>query len=85
MNKSRCHYERRPQHYKKVFNAQPIGPRRKDRSNLRWIDGLEKDIIVLRNKNWRTLEGRRLACGKGFLRRPKPTLSCRVTEEGNVH
>ncbi|GFT30306.1 hypothetical protein TNCV_2376111 [Trichonephila clavipes] len=27
---------------KKVFNAQPIGTRRKGRPNLRWIDGLEK-------------------------------------------
>ncbi|GFV64988.1 uncharacterized protein TNCV_763301 [Trichonephila clavipes] len=46
---------------KKVFNAQPIGTRRKGRPNLRWIDGLEKDLIVLRIKNWRTLAGRRLA------------------------
>ncbi|GFU34619.1 hypothetical protein TNCV_1993401 [Trichonephila clavipes] len=45
---------------KKVFNAQPIGTRRKARSNLRWIDGLKKDILVLRTKNWRTLERRRL-------------------------
>ncbi|GFV36647.1 uncharacterized protein TNCV_1033231 [Trichonephila clavipes] len=28
---------------KKVFSAQPIGSRRKDRTNLRWIDGLEKE------------------------------------------
>ncbi|GFY35455.1 hypothetical protein TNCV_195481 [Trichonephila clavipes] len=28
--------------FKKVFNAQPIGTRRKGRPNLRWIDGLEK-------------------------------------------
>ncbi|GFW87843.1 uncharacterized protein TNCV_1359471 [Trichonephila clavipes] len=40
---------------KKVFNAQPIAPRRKGRPNLRWIDGLEKDPQVLRTKNWRTL------------------------------
>ncbi|GFV34501.1 uncharacterized protein TNCV_467131 [Trichonephila clavipes] len=31
---------------KKVFNAQPIGARRKSRPNLRWIDGLEKDLLV---------------------------------------
>ncbi|GFW58015.1 uncharacterized protein TNCV_2741611 [Trichonephila clavipes] len=36
---------------KKVFNAQPIGTRRKGRSN-RWIDGLEKDLLVLGTKNW---------------------------------
>ncbi|GFV24582.1 uncharacterized protein TNCV_1914441 [Trichonephila clavipes] len=30
---------------KKVFNAQPIGTRRKGRPNLTWIDGLEKDLL----------------------------------------
>ncbi|GFW01963.1 hypothetical protein TNCV_1148431 [Trichonephila clavipes] len=44
---------------KKDINAQPIGTRRKGRPNLRWIDDLEKDLIVLRTKNWRTLAGRR--------------------------
>ncbi|GFU01939.1 hypothetical protein TNCV_1524281 [Trichonephila clavipes] len=44
----------------KVFNVQTIGTRRKGRPNLRWIDGLEKDLLVLRIKNWRTLAGRRL-------------------------
>ncbi|GFW15759.1 uncharacterized protein TNCV_3582571 [Trichonephila clavipes] len=44
---------------KKVFNAQPTGKRR-SRSNLRWIDGQEKDLLVLRTNNWRTLAGRRL-------------------------
>ncbi|GFW26913.1 uncharacterized protein TNCV_1377551 [Trichonephila clavipes] len=46
---------------KKVFNAQPIGKRRKGRPNLRWIDGLEKDLLVLRTRNWRILSGRLLA------------------------
>ncbi|GFX93781.1 hypothetical protein TNCV_1589571 [Trichonephila clavipes] len=64
---------------KKVLNAQPIGTRRKGRPNLRWIDGLEKDLLVLRTNNWRTLAGRN---GNGFLRRPRPTLGCRDTEEG---
>ncbi|GFX88513.1 hypothetical protein TNCV_2279811 [Trichonephila clavipes] len=50
---------------KKVFNTQPIGTRRKDMPNCRWIDGLEKDL-VLRTKNWRTLAERWLAC-KRFL------------------
>ncbi|GFW56784.1 uncharacterized protein TNCV_4068641 [Trichonephila clavipes] len=45
----------------KVFNAQPTGTRRKGRSNLRWIDGLEKDLLVLRTRHWRTQAGRRLA------------------------
>ncbi|GFW64122.1 uncharacterized protein TNCV_708271 [Trichonephila clavipes] len=46
---------------KKFFNAQLIDIRRKGRSNLRWIDSLEKDLLVFRTKNWRTLAGRRLA------------------------
>ncbi|GFY10270.1 uncharacterized protein TNCV_2629491 [Trichonephila clavipes] len=45
----------------KVFNVQPIGTRRKGRPNLRWIDDLEKDLLVLRTKNWRTLAGRKMA------------------------
>ncbi|GFT38117.1 uncharacterized protein TNCV_4103431 [Trichonephila clavipes] len=46
---------------KKVFNAQPIGSRRKARPNLRWIVGLEKDLLVLRTRYWQTVVGRRLA------------------------
>ncbi|GFW67088.1 uncharacterized protein TNCV_4031071 [Trichonephila clavipes] len=45
---------------KKVFNVQPIGIQRKGRPNLKWIDGLEKDILGLKTKNWRTLAIRRL-------------------------
>ncbi|GFT21986.1 peptidase A2 domain-containing protein [Trichonephila clavipes] len=33
---------------KKVSNAHPIGPRRKGKQNLRWIDGLEKDPLAAR-------------------------------------
>ncbi|GFV19057.1 hypothetical protein TNCV_4759421 [Trichonephila clavipes] len=62
---------------KKVFNAQLIGTRRKGEPNLRWIDGLEKDLLVLRTKNWRILTRRKTIWpGKGFLRRPR--LPCAV-------
>ncbi|GFV54113.1 hypothetical protein TNCV_936111 [Trichonephila clavipes] len=44
---------------KKVFNAQTIGIRRKCRENLRWIDGLEKRLLVLK-----TLARKRLALKK---------------------
>ncbi|GFW33289.1 uncharacterized protein TNCV_2859661 [Trichonephila clavipes] len=44
----------------KVFIAQPISTRRKGGPNLRWIDDLEKDLLVLRTKNWRTIAVRRL-------------------------
>ncbi|GFU15384.1 uncharacterized protein TNCV_1045841 [Trichonephila clavipes] len=62
---------------KKVFNPQPIGTRRKGRPNLKWIDGLEKDSLVLRTRYWRTLAGRRQAW-KRFLEKAKahPGLSC---------
>ncbi|GFU55797.1 uncharacterized protein TNCV_753351 [Trichonephila clavipes] len=60
---------------KKVFNIQSNGTQRKGRQNLKWIVGLEKDILVLKTKNWRTLAGRRLAW-----KRPQPTLGCQVTE-----
>ncbi|GFV38894.1 hypothetical protein TNCV_192621 [Trichonephila clavipes] len=52
---------------KKVFNAQPIRTQRKGRPNLRWINDLEKDILVLRTRNWRTLAERWLACLKKLL------------------
>ncbi|GFT03090.1 hypothetical protein TNCV_1361591 [Trichonephila clavipes] len=50
---------------------------------VRWIDGIEEDLLVLRIKNWRThtLASGRLA-GKGFLRRPRIILGYRATEEG---
>ncbi|GFS95504.1 hypothetical protein TNCV_814541 [Trichonephila clavipes] len=37
---------------------------------VRWFDSLEKDLRVLRAKNWRTLAGRRLAW-KWFLEKAK--------------
>ncbi|GFU89199.1 uncharacterized protein TNCV_2896471 [Trichonephila clavipes] len=62
---------------KKIFKAQPIGTRRKVRLNLRWIDDLEKDLLILRTRDWRTLAGRRLAW-KRLLEKAKahPGLSC---------
>ncbi|GFY34613.1 uncharacterized protein TNCV_1373041 [Trichonephila clavipes] len=58
MGRSRMHEDLTT---KKAFKAQTIGTRKKGRPNLRWIDGLEKDLLVSRTKNWRTLAGRRLA------------------------
>ncbi|GFV48345.1 hypothetical protein TNCV_2479101 [Trichonephila clavipes] len=62
---------------KKVFNAQPIGARRKGRANFRWNDSLEKDLLVWRTGNWRTLAGKRLAW-KRLLEKAKThhNLSC---------
>ncbi|GFY27170.1 hypothetical protein TNCV_2067911 [Trichonephila clavipes] len=65
----------------KKVNAQPIDTRRKSRTNLRWNDDLEKDLL-LRTRNWGTLVGRRLAWK---VRRPMPTLGCRATEEGRKY
>ncbi|GFV65584.1 hypothetical protein TNCV_778701 [Trichonephila clavipes] len=65
---------------KKVFNDQPIGTRKKGRPNLRWINDLEKDLLILRTMNRRTLAGRRLVW-KRLLEKAKAHLSCRATEE----
>ncbi|GFV02878.1 hypothetical protein TNCV_3610071 [Trichonephila clavipes] len=65
---------------KKVFNAQPHSTRSKVRPNLRWIDGLEKELLVLRTKDRKTLEEEGWT-RKGFLRRPRPILGCVATEE----
>ncbi|GFX30104.1 hypothetical protein TNCV_2618151 [Trichonephila clavipes] len=43
---------------------------------------LKKDLLVLKTKNWRTLAGRRLAWKRLPVRRPRPTRSCRGTQEG---
>ncbi|GFV38765.1 hypothetical protein TNCV_3728631 [Trichonephila clavipes] len=51
---------------KKAFNAQPIGTQRKGRPNLRWIDGLEKDLQQ----------------EESFFKRPRPIIGCRGTDEG---
>ncbi|GFU95611.1 hypothetical protein TNCV_3332771 [Trichonephila clavipes] len=56
---------------KKVFNAQPMGTQRKGRPNLRWTDGLVLELGI--GEHWQE---------EGFLRRPRPTLSCCSTEEG---
>ncbi|GFW61048.1 uncharacterized protein TNCV_4872581 [Trichonephila clavipes] len=37
---------------KKVFNAQPIGTRRRGMPNLGWIECLEKDLLVLKTRYW---------------------------------
>ncbi|GFV78427.1 protein serrate [Trichonephila clavipes] len=68
---------------KKVFSAQPIGTRRKGRQNFIWIDGLEKDLLVLRIKNRRTLAEEGWP-GKGFLRRPRPILGCRELKKEGI-
>ncbi|GFU74177.1 hypothetical protein TNCV_2332141 [Trichonephila clavipes] len=64
---------------KKVFNAQPIGIRRKDRPNLRWINVLEKELGSGEHLQEESCPE------KGFLKRPRPTLDCRATEEGKDH
>ncbi|GFV80687.1 hypothetical protein TNCV_4618491 [Trichonephila clavipes] len=49
---------------KKIFNAQPTGTRRRGRPNLKLIDGLEKDILVLRTWNWITLKKKKTGLDK---------------------
>ncbi|GFW83173.1 hypothetical protein TNCV_3237201 [Trichonephila clavipes] len=66
---------------KKAFNAQLISTRRKGASNLRWIDDLDKYILVLRTSNSKALAGVRLAW-KRLLKKTKAHLGCRTNEEG---
>ncbi|GFV37512.1 hypothetical protein TNCV_127231 [Trichonephila clavipes] len=62
---------------KKVFNVRLIGTWRKFIPNLRWIDGLEKVLLGLRTKNWRTLAWKKADILRtSFLRRPRSTLGC---------
>ncbi|GFW40584.1 hypothetical protein TNCV_4824201 [Trichonephila clavipes] len=60
---------------------QPVGSLRKGRPHLRWIDGLEKYLLVLRTRYWRTLARRRLAW-KRLLEKAKAHPGCRAPEEG---
>ncbi|GFX15180.1 hypothetical protein TNCV_2708851 [Trichonephila clavipes] len=46
---------------KRVFNVHPTGIRGKGRSNIKWIGGLKKYLLVLRTKCWRNLAERRMA------------------------
>ncbi|GFT19283.1 hypothetical protein TNCV_303851 [Trichonephila clavipes] len=59
MGRPSCQNER-PHHQKRLQCT-----RRKDRPNLIWIDGLEKDLLILRIKIWRTVAGKRLAWESG--------------------
>ncbi|GFW82827.1 hypothetical protein TNCV_3493971 [Trichonephila clavipes] len=45
------------------------------------IDGLEK-YLVLRAKNWENTSRKKAGLEEGFLRKLRPTLGCRATEEG---
>ncbi|GFX25641.1 hypothetical protein TNCV_2082761 [Trichonephila clavipes] len=47
MNEDRC--------CKKIFLAKPMGNRPQDRPSLRWIDYVEKDLKILKVKNWKTV------------------------------
>ena len=38
---------------KKIFNAKPDGVRRVGRPKLRWEDGVDQDMRILKVKNWK--------------------------------
>jgi hypothetical protein len=44
---------------KKLTNWKPFGKRPVGRPNNRWIDGILKDMQVLKVKNWKELIGNR--------------------------
>ncbi|GFX82322.1 hypothetical protein TNCV_973341 [Trichonephila clavipes] len=41
---------------KKIFLAKPMGNRPGGRPPLRWIDCVEKDLKILKVKNWKRVE-----------------------------
>ncbi|GFT37778.1 hypothetical protein TNCV_4128561 [Trichonephila clavipes] len=41
--------------FKKIFLAKPMGNRLQGRPPLRWIDSVEKDLHILKVKNWKTI------------------------------
>lgn len=49
---------------KKTFDARPTGTRRRGRPNLRWLDTLERDLSILRIKNWKSIAKGRTAWKK---------------------
>ncbi|GFT01944.1 hypothetical protein TNCV_3056871 [Trichonephila clavipes] len=62
---------------KKIFLAKPMGNRPQSRPLLRWNDCVEKDLKILKVKNWKTV-----AKSRDVWRRPGPTQGCQAIEEG---
>ncbi|GFT52267.1 hypothetical protein TNCV_9011 [Trichonephila clavipes] len=69
MNEDRC--------YKKIFLAKPMGNRPRGRPTLRWIDCVEKDLNILKVKNWKTVAKSRDAWIK-VLEKAMPFQGCRT-------
>ncbi|GFW51925.1 uncharacterized transposon-derived protein F52C9.6 [Trichonephila clavipes] len=68
MNEDRC--------CKKFSLAKSMGNRPRDKPPLRWIDCFEKDLRILKVKNWKTS-----VKSRDVWRRPGPTQGGRVIEE----
>ncbi|GFW62687.1 hypothetical protein TNCV_2624501 [Trichonephila clavipes] len=67
--------------FQKTFLAKPMGNRPRGRPPLRWIDCFEKDVKILKVKNWKTV-----AKSRDTWRRPGPTQGCQVSEdEEEIH
>ncbi|GFW37604.1 hypothetical protein TNCV_4028001 [Trichonephila clavipes] len=71
MNEDRC--------CKKIFLAMPMGNSPRADSPLRWIDCVEKDLKILRVKNWKKFLKVEMS-GKDFWR-PGSTQGCRAIKE----
>ncbi|GFS82931.1 hypothetical protein TNCV_1568171 [Trichonephila clavipes] len=66
--------------YKKIFLAKPMGNRPRRRLPLRWIDCVEKDINILKVKNWKTVTKSRDAWRK-LLEKARTHPGLRAIEE----
>ncbi|GFV99335.1 hypothetical protein TNCV_1513071 [Trichonephila clavipes] len=71
---------------KKSSIPNPLAHGEKAGQILDRIDDPEKDLLVLRTKNWKTLVGRRLVRKRLFEKaKASPSLlGCRATEEGRI-
>ncbi|GFX27063.1 hypothetical protein TNCV_439691 [Trichonephila clavipes] len=86
MGRSHCQNERRLHQSKKVFNAQSISTRRKGKPNLRYINGLEKDLLVLRTKNSRTFNRKKAGLEKTSREGEGPPWAVEpLGKEGYIH
>ncbi|GFX35786.1 hypothetical protein TNCV_745791 [Trichonephila clavipes] len=60
MRSSLCQNGRKASYYK-ILQCPIKWRTKKGKPNLRWFYGLEKGVLLLRTKNWRTVARRRLA------------------------
>ncbi|GFU55413.1 hypothetical protein TNCV_2550021 [Trichonephila clavipes] len=72
MNEDRC--------CKKIFLTKPMGKRPRSRPPFRWVECVERDLKIVKIKNWKTVAKSRYAW-----RRQGRTQGCRAIEEEDIN